>query len=90
MQTWKTQPNGIFAQSENEDGTWTILDLNAIPETDTILPYIAPTPTPQELIANLEAMVTPRRQREATLGTDNGWLKALEAQIEAIRVTIPK
>lgn len=38
-----------------------------------------------EEILRLEASVTPRRQREAILGMDNGWLAGIEAQIAALR-----
>ncbi len=44
--------------------------------------------TIQQQIAQLEASATPRRIREATLGTDNGWLKNLNAQIAALRVKV--
>lgn len=36
-------------------------------------------------IASLEATITQRRVREAVLGTDNGWLANVEAQIGALR-----
>lgn len=36
-------------------------------------------------IAALEASVTQRRLREATLGTDNGWLAGIDSQIAALR-----
>ena len=36
-------------------------------------------------ITALEATMTKRRQREATLGTDNGWLASLDAQIAKLR-----
>lgn len=36
----------------------------------------------------LEAQQTPRRVREAALGTDGGWLKALDAKIAALRAGI--
>jgi hypothetical protein len=39
-------------------------------------------------ITDLERTVTPRRLREAALGTDDGWLKALDDQIAALRATI--
>ena len=39
-------------------------------------------------IAKLEATITPRRQREAILGTDNGWLAGIEAQIAALRAQL--
>lgn len=36
-------------------------------------------------ISQLESTITPRRQREAILGTDNGWLANVDAQIAALR-----
>jgi hypothetical protein len=36
----------------------------------------------------LEASITPRRTREAILGTDNGWLAAQEATIAALRAQL--
>ena len=36
-------------------------------------------------ISALEANVTPRRLREATLGVDNGWLMHIEEQIKSLR-----
>jgi hypothetical protein len=39
-------------------------------------------------ISNLEQKQTPRRLREALSGTDNGWLKALTASIEALRAQL--
>ena len=39
-------------------------------------------------IAELEAQLTPRRIREAILGTDGGWLSAKEAEITAERAKL--
>lgn len=39
----------------------------------------------QDQIIFLEGTQTPRRIREAANGTDNGWMKGLDAQIEALR-----
>jgi hypothetical protein len=36
-------------------------------------------------IAALEATITPRRQREAILSIDNGWLADIEIQIGQLR-----
>jgi hypothetical protein len=36
-------------------------------------------------IMALESSITPRRTREAILGTDNGWLADIESQIETLR-----
>lgn len=59
--------------------------------------WAAPTPpTAEELatqailteITHLEAQITPRRIREAVLGTDNGWLAAQEVLIETERAKL--
>lgn len=39
-------------------------------------------------IVVLEYQQTPRRIREALLGTDNGWLADIESQIEALRAQL--
>ncbi len=39
-------------------------------------------------IATLEATISERRKREAILGTDNGWLAGIEAQIAALRAQL--
>lgn len=39
-------------------------------------------------IAELESQQTKRREREALLGIDNGWLADLEDQIQALRVQL--
>ncbi len=39
-------------------------------------------------IAALEAAVTPRRMREAVLGTDGGWLADVDTQIAALRAQL--
>ena len=36
-------------------------------------------------IAEIEKLITPRRLREATVGIDNGWLKARNEEIVALR-----
>jgi len=48
----------------------------------------APVLTVAEQIATLEATVTPRRIREAILGTDGGWLAEIEAEIESLRAQL--
>jgi hypothetical protein len=50
-------------------------------------PVIVP-PTILEQIATLESTVTQRRLREAALGTDNGWLADIDAQIAALRAQL--
>ena len=48
-----------------------------------------PTPDPNDAIriqiSVLEASITTRRLREATLGNDNGWLADIDGQIAALR-----
>jgi len=39
-------------------------------------------------ITTLEASITQRRQREAILGIDNGWLEDVNAQIVALRAKL--
>ena len=39
-------------------------------------------------ILTLEATITPRRQREAILGIDNGWLADVNTQIAALRAKL--
>lgn len=49
-------------------------------------------PSQNEIIKNqivvLESQQTPRRMREALLGTDNGWLAGIESQIETLRTRL--
>lgn len=42
--------------------------------------------TEQEQIIELERQITPRRVREAILGTDNGWLVEIERKISVLRL----
>lgn len=55
-------------------------------------PEPADQPSPQDAIkaqiAALEATVTPRRVREAVLGTDNGWLADVDGQIAVLRAQL--
>lgn len=41
-------------------------------------------------ITILEATITTRRMREAALGTDAGWMKALDTQIVTLRSQLEK
>lgn len=58
-------------------------------EAQTMLDALTPALTANEVIlkqiADLEATITSRRLRELMLGTDNGWLKDVDAQIAALR-----
>jgi hypothetical protein len=42
----------------------------------------------KNMIASIESLITPRRQREAILGTDGGWLAQQEAAIAALRAQL--
>lgn len=58
-------------------------------EADRISALIANPPlTVLQQIEALEATATPRRLREAALGTDAGWLANLDAQIAALRAQL--
>jgi hypothetical protein len=52
---------------------------------DNVWVWITRDFTALEQIGIIEQRITPRRIREATLGTDNGWLSAREAEIAALR-----
>ena len=51
-------------------------------------PPLAPDELIKQQIAALEATISERRKREAILGTDNGWLAGIEAQIAALRAQL--
>ena len=42
----------------------------------------------EEQILAIEATITQRRNREAILGTDNGWLADTDAKIKALRAQL--
>lgn len=42
----------------------------------------------KNMIASVESLITPRRTREAILGTDGGWLAQQEAAIAALRAQL--
>jgi len=78
-----------------------IADLSALPapgwshdaETGKFSPPLIaavtdPTATAKAEILALEALQTPRRLREAALGTDGGWLADLDAKIAALRASL--
>lgn len=64
---------------------------NSIGANDEGFPVAVP-PTERSLtlskIAELEAMITPRRLREAVLGTDGGWLETIDAKIATLRAKL--
>jgi len=58
----------------------------------SVVKYVEPAPTTEEILLGqitvLENEITPRRLREAVLGTDNGWLASKEAEIAAVRAQL--
>ena len=52
--------------------------------TETIYPVGWVNPVIEQIKA-LEATITPRRQREAILGIDGGWLSDVDRQIAELR-----
>ena len=57
-------------------------------EADAIRAALIPAPTVHDQIAALESTITPRRIREAVLGSDSGWLANMAAQIVALRAQL--
>ena len=74
-------PNLIEA-TEGSIG-WDYIDGQLIDNTNT--ENITPEESIKNEIFTLEISITPRRTREAILGTDNGWLADIESQIETLR-----
>ena len=62
-------------------------DANGQPISTSTAPRVL---TIEQQILALEATMTPRRIREAANGTDNGWMKNLDAQITALRAQLPR
>ena len=69
----------------NHTGKIIVGDENGFP-TAVDAPKRARTSAQQ--IEAIEAAITPRRLREAVLGTDDGWLEAQEATIARLRAKI--
>lgn len=62
---------------------------SCVPEGAEIFPEDPlPDPTISDQISILEATITPYRIRKAILGTDGGWLKNVDSQIEALRAQL--
>jgi len=72
---WVNVPNNTTTQDTYENGM--------------VVKYVDPVPGPLQAIASLEAQITQRRLREATL-TDEGkaWLQDIEDQIAIERVKL--
>ena len=79
--TVETNADGSF-KAYDKDHKEITLDVNAIASKASDL---AATNAILEKITALENEVTPRRTREAILGTDSDWLKNKEAEIATER-----
>ena len=85
MTQWQyTDSENKIIHRINEDGSY---ESRLATESDTnILPYEQPIVSPEVQIQMLEASVTPRRIREATLTkTGKDWLAGIDSQIAQLR-----
>lgn len=91
MRYFKNSKAEVFGYAEDQqhliddlDKTWTEITGCCPPAP------VAPTPREEALskIAELESTITPRRLREAVLGTDNGWLAGVEGQLKKLRAAL--
>lgn len=57
-------------------------------ELDAAMVKVAANQTILDQITALEGTITPRRMREAVLGTDGGWLADVNNQIAALRAQL--
>ena len=76
----------VLTSKGHWEQTWSIIQL----EGDALIEAQAQKAEDEKAkiksdIAALEATITPRRTREAILGTDNGWLTDIEVQIQELR-----
>lgn len=79
----------VEALPNHWEQTWIVLDLNAEQLVEAQAQKVEDEKAKIKAdIAALEATITPRRTREAILGTDNGWLADQEAAIAALRAQL--
>jgi hypothetical protein len=79
----------VEALPNHWEQTWVVLQLNDEQLADAQAQKIEDEKAKiKSDIAALEATITPRRTREAILGTDNGWLAGQEAAIAALRAQL--
>ena len=76
----------VEALPNHWEQTWNIIQLEGDQLTDAQAQKVEDEKAKIKAdIAALEEKVTPRRTREAILGTDNGWLADIELQIQELR-----
>ena len=76
----------VEALPNHWEQTWSIIQLEGDQLTDAQAQKVEDEKAKIKAdIAALEATITPRRTREAILGTDNGWLADIELQIQELR-----
>ena len=76
----------VLTSKGHWEQTWNIIQLEGDALTDAQAQKVEDEKTKIKAdIAALEATITPRRTREAILGTDNGWLADIELQIQELR-----
>lgn len=89
---WKLSLDGKTASRTIDSGAieYRLVEAIAADELAQALPAdpIHPNVAILEQITTLEATITPRRMREAMLGTDKGWMKSLDAQIATLRSSL--
>ena len=74
---------------DSVDYPFTVIGDYQISDDDSLAP--PPPVPPRDILAEiaaLESQITSRRQREAILGTDNGWLANIDAQIASLRAQL--
>lgn len=76
----------VLTSKGHWEQTWNIIQLTGDALTDAQAQKVEDEKAKIKAdIAALEEKVTPRRTREAILGTDNGWLADIELQIQELR-----
>lgn len=76
----------VLTSKGHWEQTWNIIQLEGDQLTDAQAQKVEDEKAKIKAdIAALEEKVTPRRTREAILGTDNGWLADIELQIQELR-----
>ena len=76
----------VEALPNHWEQTWNIIQLEGDQLTDAQAQKVEDEKSKiKSDIAALEATITPRRTREAILGTDNNWLADIELQIQELR-----